>query len=183
MARDLSKLLDLLTPPAVADLASVDDLLTVDDLPEVTIRVPFWLRDGQPLAIRVRALDLDQQDTVRMAAQRAVKAQDRQRGVHQHWPTYVWKTWQLGCISPKLTADQAQRLCTKHAEATEQVVELIWTISRLNQTTIDGIVAHLIGQGDLDAPADAPVVTDEELPDGVSDDPDRATAEPDDSAE
>ena len=44
--------------------ASVEDILLAADLPEAVIRVPYWRKNGQSLALRVRALSLEQKDRI-----------------------------------------------------------------------------------------------------------------------
>lgn len=141
----------IITPASLEsgeDFARLDDILTCQDIPEITIRVPWWRRKGKPMPVRVRGLDLDQQDQVRTAAARAVAEQDRARGVRQHWPTFVRMTLALGLISPALTYEQAAKLTRKNAKACEQIANFIWVISSVEQERIDEIVAELAGLAD-----------------------------------
>ena len=125
------------TLEAGEDFARLEDILDCQDIPEITIRVPWWRRKGKPMAVRVSGLDLDQQDQVRTAAARAVQETDRARGVKQNWPTFVCLTLALGMTSPVLTYDQAKRLAKKNARACEQIANFIWVISSVSQDRID----------------------------------------------
>lgn len=131
---------DFLLPTPLApdeSYASVSDILTCDDLAEVTIHVPFW----NNAALRVRALDLETQDAIRMAAGRAVKPIDRERGIVQHSPTFAAETFQRGIVQPMFTKEQAQAIVRKHAKAVELVVNFVWALSAMSQEEIHAIVA------------------------------------------
>lgn len=130
------------------DYARLDDILECQDIPEITIRVPWWRRKGVPMAVRVRGLNLEEQEQVRTKAARDVHEQDRARGVKQHWPTFVTMAIALGMVSPSLTYDQAKRLTKKNAKACEQIANFIWVISSLEQDRIDAIVRELADLGD-----------------------------------
>lgn len=122
------------------DYASVSDILEVQDLAEATIHVPFWQRNGKPLALKVRGLSLDAQEQVRMQAARKVAKADRAHGAKQHWPTFCAMTLCFGCLQPAFTPEQALALFRKNAAAVELVSQFIWTISAVSQDTIDSIV-------------------------------------------
>jgi hypothetical protein len=146
------------------DFARLDDILECQDIPEITIRVPWWSRKGKPMAVRVRGLDLEQQEQVRTTAARAVQEVDRARGVKQHWPTFVTMTLALGLASPVLTYDQAKRLGKKNARACEQIANFIWAISSVAQDRIDAIVTELADLGDeLETPGLDPASGDPAL--------------------
>lgn len=134
------------------DLARLEDILACSDIPELTVRVDFWRVRDRPVAIRLRGLDLDDQDRVRMAAGRAVAAEDRALGVSQHWPTFVVLTLAHGIVSPRLTVEQARLLARKNAAACEQLASLVWTLSATTQEHIDAAFADALGT-DLDAAA------------------------------
>lgn len=133
-------------------LATLDDILACSDLPEVPVRVDFWRKRGRSLVIRVRGLDLDEQERVRSAANRAVPAEDRALGTTQHWPTFVVMTLALAVASPRITVEQAKQLVHKNARAVEQLADLAWTLSATSQERIDAILAEqgglAVGDGD-----------------------------------
>jgi hypothetical protein len=141
----------IITPASLSDgedFASLDDILECQDIPEITIRVPWWRRKGKPMPIRVRGLNLEQQDQVRNAAARAVHPEDRARGIKQHWPTFVTMTLALGLAAPGLTYDQAKRVAKKNVAACQQIANFIWTISSAEQSQIATIVAELADLAD-----------------------------------
>jgi hypothetical protein len=133
------------TLAAGEELASLDDILTCSDIPEITVRVDFWRRAGQALPVRVRGLDLDQQEQVRRAAARAVATEDRALGVTQHWPIFVVTTLAHSFVSPRITIDQAQKLVRKNGAACEQLAKLAWDLSATSQERIDAILAEQSG--------------------------------------
>ena len=126
-------------------LATLDDILTCSDLPEVTVRVDFWRKHGRAMAVRVRGLDLSEQEQARACANRAVPAEDRALGSTQHWPTFVVMTLALAIVSPRLTVEQAQKLASKNASACEQLADLAWNLSALSQDYIDATFADAVG--------------------------------------
>ncbi|NJO81673.1 MAG: hypothetical protein HC828_02140 [Blastochloris sp.] len=135
-----------LTPQRLAageDYASLDELLACDDRVECTVRVPHWKRKGQAMALRVRGLSLEQQDTIRMQAGRKVPAGDRAIGVRQHWPTFVTATIREGVTAPAMTAEQAAAFAHKNPRACELLSDFIWLISGIDQREIESIVTDL----------------------------------------
>src|SRR5690242_20043554 len=77
------------------EYASVSQILECEDLPQPTIHIPHWRIGGKPAAIRVRAPSLIERDQIQ-------KAKD---AVAQYC-----LTWQLCCIMPRFTSDQASKL-------------------------------------------------------------------------
>lgn len=150
------------------DYASVDDILECQDIPESTIYVPFWKRRGKPVALRVRGLDLEQQDKVRMAAARRVAKEDRELGIKQHYPTLVTATLCEGIVSPKLTPEQATKLRKKNAVACAAIAEYIWHLSRVDQEYVNARVAELAGLADEPGGAGSATAADRDAgdPDG-----------------
>lgn len=123
-------------------LATLADILECSDIPEIAVRVDFWRRKGRGMVVRIRGLDLEEQEQVRMAAGRAVAPEDRALGVTQHWPTFVVTTLALAFASPRVTPEQARSLARKNAAACEQLAELCWTLSATNQERIDAILVE-----------------------------------------
>lgn len=128
------------------EFATLEQILACSDLAELTVKSDFWRdADGTALAVRVRALDLAEQDRVRSAAARAVDAADRALGVEQHWPTFVCMTLALGLSSPRITTEQALALQRKNARAVELLTDLVWKLSSTSQDRIDALFAEIAG--------------------------------------
>lgn len=124
--------------PSAAEL-----LEAAGGLVECNVTVPFWRRaDGSDVTVRIRGLDLPTQEEIRLRAARAVKPEDRARGVARHGPTFAAATLAAAFTAPGLTVQQAEGLVRgRHAAAVELLVNFIWTISAVDQETIDAIVA------------------------------------------
>lgn len=107
------------------DYASVTHILECEDLPQATLHIPHWRIGGKPAAIRVRALSLSERDRV----------QREQDATAQYC-----LTWQLCCVMPRFTTDQANRLAEKNPIAIEQVARFIWLLASLDQEWIEHVV-------------------------------------------
>ena len=123
--------------------ATVDDVLNASDLPEATIRVPQWKRNGTPLAIRVRALSLAQREAIQRESKQGADVMAQ-----------LEATLREGCVMPKFDVLQAARLRHKNGHALEQVAAFIWALSTIDQELIDATVQALSGAAA--APADDP---------------------------
>lgn len=119
------------------EYASVDDILACSDLPEATVRVPHWKRNGAQLVLRVRALSLEQKD--------AVLRESRTGDGQIDEVAQICATLREGCMVPRFTAAQAEQLRSKNPTALEQVAKFIWTLSALDQELIDALVQSLTG--------------------------------------
>lgn len=117
--------------------ASVEDILLAADLPEAVIRVPYWRKNGQSLALRVRALSLEQKDRILQECRRPNGTIDEVKQLEG--------TLREGILVPRFDANTAERLRHKNPEALDQVFSTIWTLSALDQDTIDAVVAAETG--------------------------------------
>lgn len=137
------------------DYPSVDELMALGGLVACTVRVPFWRRaDGADVPVRVSGLDLPTQEAIRLQAARAVKKEDRERGVRQHGPTFAAATLAAALAAPRLTFEQAMALVRgRHAAGVELLVNFIWAISAVDQETVDAIVA---AEAEAELAAEAP---------------------------
>jgi hypothetical protein len=127
------------------DYATVGQILACDDLKQATLHIPHWRIDGKPAAIRVRALSLTERDRVQ-------KEDDI--------VTQYCLTWQLGCVAPSFTADQAAGLADKNPHAVEQGARFIWLLAALDQDWIDHVVTTNTAAPAVEAPADREPGTD-----------------------
>lgn len=105
---------------AGAEYATVSQILGADDLQQTSVYVPHWRA-----WIRVRALCLSEREQIQKAP--TLEAQ-------------YCVTWQLGCVVPRFTSDQAQRLVEKNPEAVEKVARLIWFLAAIDQDWIERVV-------------------------------------------
>ena len=107
------------------EYATISQILECVDLPHATLHVPHWRVAGAPMAVRVRALSLVERDRV----------QREEDTVAQYC-----LTWQLACVVPTFTPEQANALAHKNPHAVEQVARFIWILSALDQEWIDRVV-------------------------------------------
>ncbi len=131
--------------------ASADDLLTVSDLPERNVTIRRWHRNGKPFTIRIRALDLDQQDRVNQAA---LTYNTKIKEWQQSIPAFNAATLLEAVIVPKLTSDQAQAMRKHNPIIIQKLVDFIWSIAALDDDTIEQY-AHALANPSP-APADPP---------------------------
>lgn len=123
----------LLTEQAVT-YATADDLLTVSDLPERNVTIRRWHKNGKALTIRVRALDLDQQDRINQAA----LAKNGKTGEWQQSVAAFNAATLLEAMTvPKLDSAQAQAMRKRNPVIIEKLVQFIWSLSALDDDTIE----------------------------------------------
>ena len=130
--------------PIMADTpvvyASADDLLTVADLPERNVTIRRWHKNGKALTIRVRALDLDQQDRVNQAA----LTKNAKTGVWEQ-STAAFNAAVLldAVVVPKLTPEQARAMRKHNPVIVGKLVDFIWSLSALDDDTIESYARTL----------------------------------------
>ena len=141
--------LDLKTSATV--YASADDLLGVDDLPEYDVTIRRWQKSGAALKVRVRALDLNAQEAIDIAA------------LIQHPKTNEWvrsgaayeaATLQYGVSVPRLSEAQASLMRAHNPTIIGAITRFIWALSAIPQATIEALVNDLAGPAPA-APPDA----------------------------
>jgi len=130
------------------EYASVTAILECDDLPQSTLHIPHWRIGGKEAAVRVRALSLEERE--RVQALPSVTDQ-------------YCLTWQLGCVSPSFTVDQANALRRKNPHAVEQGANFIWLLSALDQEWIEYVVENATG-AEPASTADEPDAAADERP-------------------
>lgn len=129
----------LLSDQAVV-YASADDLLSVVDLPERNVTIRRWHRNGKPLTIRVRALDLDQQDRINQAAlTKNPKTGEWQQSI----AAFNAATLLEAVAVPKLTPDQAKAMRSHNPIIIQKLVNFVWSLSGLDDETIEGYARAL----------------------------------------
>ena len=119
------------------EYASVSDIMDTIDLPEATIKIPHWRKNGKPMAVRVRALSILQREAIQ-------KESTGKDGTVNHIAE-IEATWREGCVTPKFDLIQAARLRHKNGAALEQGAAFIWSLSLLDQEMIDATVQALAG--------------------------------------
>lgn len=147
--------------PLLADTpvvyASAEDLLTVSDLPERAVTIRRWHKNGKPLTIRIRALDLDQQDKINQAAlEKNKKTGEWQQNV----AAFNAATLLEAVIVPRLTPEQAQAMRKHNAVILDKLVTFIWSLSSLDDDTIEQY-ARSLANSPPDPTAAAPDATGE----------------------
>ncbi len=128
---------DELTPLLAAEpvvYASAEDLTTVADLPERAVTIRRWHKNGKALTIRVRALDLDQQDRVNQAALiKNTKTGEWQQSI----AAFSAATLLEAITVPRLTKEQAQAMRGHNPIIIEKLVDFVWSLSALDDDTIE----------------------------------------------
>ncbi len=117
------------------EFASVDDIFNSTDLPEATIKIPRWKKNGKPLAIRVRALSLVQREAIAKESTRKDGSIDV--------VAQIEATLREGCVMPRFDILQAGRLRHKNGAVLEQIANFIWSMSAIDQDLIDATVQAL----------------------------------------
>lgn len=114
--------------------ATVDDLLEQSDLLEQDVTIRRWHKNGRPLRLRVKALNLEQQDAIHLAA------------LIKHKKTGLWEADRLvfcahslvaGVRMPALDLGQAQALVRKNPSVINSLVDFIWALAALDLDTIE----------------------------------------------
>jgi hypothetical protein len=119
------------------DYASVEDVLNCSDLPEATIRVAGWKKNGNPLVLRVRGPSLEQRELISRESTRKDGTTDP--------VAEIVATIRECCLLPKFSIAQAQQLREKNGNVAEQIARFCWNLGALDQDYIDGIVQQLAG--------------------------------------
>lgn len=133
--------------------ATADDLLTVADLPERNVTIRRWHKNGKALTIRIRALDLDQQDRVNhAAATKNTKTGDWEQSI----AAFNAATLLEAVIVPKLTPDQAKAMRGHNPIIIAKLVEFIWSLAALDDATIEQYARTLATPDPAPTAADAP---------------------------
>lgn len=114
--------------------ATADDLLTVSDLPERNVTIRRWHRNGKALTIRIRALDLDQQDKIN---QESIVKNKKTGDWEQSEPVFCAASLRELCVVPKLTNEQAQAMRKHNPIIIRKLVNFGWLLSALDDDTIE----------------------------------------------
>jgi hypothetical protein len=136
-----------------APYATASDLTTADDLAEMDLTVKRWHKNGKPLKIRIKALDLDQQEAIDLDA---LKQHPKTKEWFRSDALYCAATLQHGVIVPKLTKEQAQAMRQRNPNILRGVVQWIWALSALD---VDDIEKYANDLANLDGAA-SPVPAD-----------------------
>lgn len=119
---------------ASGEYASVNDLLEQADLLEQDVEIKRWHRNGRALRVRVKALNLVQQDAIHLAA------------LVKHKKTGLWEadrsifcaqTLMEGLRMPSLDLAQAQALVRKNPVVINSLVDFIWALAALDLETLE----------------------------------------------
>jgi hypothetical protein len=127
--------------------ASVDDLLTMDDLHEQDVTIKRWHRNGKALKLRVKALNLEQQDAIYQASM----VKNKKTG---EWETarlvFCAETLTRSVRMPSLDTAQAQALARKNPVIINALVDFIWALAALDAETLEA-AAHAMAPPDPNA--------------------------------
>lgn len=131
------------------DYASAADLLAADDLPQHTLTVWGWKKNGAALKVRVRGLTLVEREAVRAAAWLPTGLRD----IAVLYAGYL----RHGMVVPSLNDEQARQLTEKHAATVEQIADYISALTELDYDAITAAANDLAQPDDAERPeAQAP---------------------------
>lgn len=106
--------------------ATFAQLLATDDRATVTIVVQRWRgADGEPLRLRLRALDLEAQIAIERDARYKDALTSEIRTDHLR---YAWATLRAALVEPSLSEAQAKGLLAKNAGIVNTLVRFIWEV-------------------------------------------------------
>lgn len=153
--------------------ATAEDLEMLSDLSEVDLVVKRWHRNGQPLRIRVKALDFDQIERIDRGCM--VKLKDGT--VVRSDARYATLTLQEAVIMPRLNDAQARAMSKHNPTIISEIVGFVWNgLSVWDQSLVDSLVNEAI-PGAIE-PTNDPIGDDDSAGDPYLDGPvERAYAE------
>lgn len=125
------------------EYATADDLLTLSDLFEQDVTIRRWHKNGRPLKLRIRALDLDQQD--RILADAMVK--NERTGLWESSEAiYCAASLRELCAIPHLNDAQAQQMRKHNPTIIKALVRYGWLLSALDDERLEAEAAKLAEQ-------------------------------------
>jgi exopolyphosphatase/pppGpp-phosphohydrolase len=137
---------------ASGDYATVGDLITLDDLSEQDVTVKRWHKNGKPLKLRLKALDLDQQDQINYGA--LIKHPKTQQWVASE-AAFAELTLREGVIVPRLSPEQAKAMRKRNPAIVKSLVDYIWLLSHLDEKAIEAYASSPDDPPPTDDPAGA----------------------------
>ena len=120
-----------------AAYASADDLMRLDDLHEIDVIVKRWQASGKRLKLRIRALDIDQQEQIDIES--TIKHDKTGEWVRSE-ALYMAASLREMCIVPKLSDGQAQMMRKHNPTIIRELVRFGWTLSALDDDLIERLV-------------------------------------------
>lgn len=160
-------MLDQVHPLASTDdgpYATAADLLGVQDIPELDVKIIRWHASGQALKLHVRGLSLPVQDKINQAA--LVK-----NAKTNIWETsrflFCVETLQVGVRMPAIDGGIARSLLEKNPVVINALVDFIWSLAAFTDDELekaayallppDADPAALAPDGDAPSPDDEPL--------------------------
>jgi hypothetical protein len=130
----------------------VENLTTVDDMPQKDAYITRWFASGRVLKLRIRGPSLDEQDAIRQAA----LLKNKKTGEWQeHKPTFCAETLQRCVVMPQLDAGQAAAMRKKNPVIIGALVDVIWALPVFSDDELEKLALDLAPPADPDAPAPA----------------------------
>jgi hypothetical protein len=136
---------------------TAEALTTVNDLLEQNVWVRRWRANGGSLKLRIRALDLEQQDRINFG--KFVQHPKTKAWLESH-AAYCTLTLFEGIIAPKLTPEQAHSMRRRNPIIMGQLADYIWLLAALTEEAIERYAAT---PDDVYVPDDAQGLADEPL--------------------
>lgn len=128
--------------------ASAADLLELDDLLEQDLTIRRWHKNGRPLKLRVKALNLEQQDAIYQAA----LVKNKKTGEWEsHRLTFCAETLTRAVRIPALDLAQAQALARKNPIIISALADFIWALAAFDADTLEQAALALSPPADPDA--------------------------------
>jgi hypothetical protein len=132
--------------------ATVEELTTVNDMPQRDVKVTRWFASGRALKLRVRGPNLDEQDAIHQAA----LTKNKKTGEWQeHRPTFCAETLQRCVVMPQLDTGQAQVMRKKNPVIISALVDLIWALPVFSDDELEKLALDMAPPPDPDAPTPA----------------------------
>ena len=129
----------------------------LDDLLEEDVTIKRWHRNGRPLKLRVKALNIEQQDAIHQAA----LAKNKKTGEWESVGIVFWaETLTRAVRVPALDLAQARSLAQKNPVIVKALVDFIWALAALDADLLEQ-AALALAPPDPNAPTDADAGTGE----------------------
>jgi hypothetical protein len=143
---------DELTPISInaTPYGTVEELLAVDDLVEQDVTIRRWSVGGRSLKLRLKALNLEQQDAIHQAA----LVKNPKTGLwEEHRPTFCTESLMRLVRVPALDIGQARTLVKKNPTVINALVDFGWALSALDTAALEAAALALAPQPDADTTA------------------------------
>jgi hypothetical protein len=150
--------------PSADPYATSADIQAIQDIPEIDVTITRWTASGRPLKLRIRGLDLPDQDAIQQAA----LVKNAKTGLwEQSRVLFCVETLQRIIRVPAIDKGMAQTMLRKNPLVINALVDLGWSLSAFTDDELEKAAYDLLPP-DADAAAlapagDTPLADDEPL--------------------